>query len=410
MNDQDLSSSTREARVYDWIRTLTDFPDRIAGSAYERQAAERIGGWLREIGFTDVSAVPAPGGARTGWSLALHTGLGLLGCYWGGLLGILLALVALISFRREQSKRGLLLSRLLPAHESVNVIGRAGNPTAARRVIVSAHIDTTEAGWMFSKSVAEQFAQINQSARRPDDQPQPPHAVPALLLLLAVVVATGGWLGAHGFLFGLLKLGVCGGLLIATALGIQWAMSPATPGANDNASAVAAMLTCAEQLRNGLPEDVELWVVGTGAEECGHGGMRSIVDQHPDWSREHTFYVNFECVGGGHLHYIVSEGMLSRVSYPPMLIELARRVAAGGRFGEITPTHLLAGTDGNVPAHLGYPTLSLITLEATGVPRNYHRPEDTVDGIDLAAVVRAADFGTAVARAALHGAAGPIET
>jgi hypothetical protein len=41
-------------------------------------------------------------------------------------------------------------------------------------------------------------------------------------------------------------------------------------------------------------------------------------------------------------------------------------------------------------------------LEANGVPRNYHRIEDTVDAIDTAMVVRAADFGAAVADAALR--------
>jgi hypothetical protein len=37
------------------------------------------------------------------------------------------------------------------------------------------------------------------------------------------------------------------------------------------------------------------------------------------------------------------------------------------------------------------------------VPRNYHRRDDTVEGIDTAMVVRAADFGAAVAVAALRG-------
>jgi hypothetical protein len=41
------------------------------------------------------------------------------------------------------------------------------------------------------------------------------------------------------------------------------------------------------------------------------------------------------------------------------------------------------------------------------VPRNYHRLEDTVDGIDMATVVRAADFAAAVASAALSDAGGP---
>ena len=49
----------------------------------------------------------------------------------------------------------------------------------------------------------------------------------------------------------------------------------------------------------------------------------------------------------------------------------------------------------------GYPALSLISLEANGVPRNYHRVEDTVDALDMGMVVRAADFGAAVALAAV---------
>jgi Iap family predicted aminopeptidase len=83
-------------------------------------------------------------------------------------------------------------------------------------------------------------------------------------------------------------------------------------------------------------------------------------------------------------------------------------VAAGGAFGEVTPTDLLAGTDGHVPAQYGYPALSLISLEANGVPRNYHRLADTVEGMDTATVLRAADFAAAVALAALRGEAGPI--
>jgi Zn-dependent M28 family amino/carboxypeptidase len=168
------------------------------------------------------------------------------------------------------------------------------------------------------------------------------------------------------------------------------------------------MLTCAEKLLGQLPEDVELQLVGTGAEEVGCRGMRGFVDRHSDWSPESTYFVNFECVGGGLLHFIRSEGVLEKVQFPPMLLELARRVAASGAFGEVTPTDLLASTDGHVPAEQGYPSLSLISLDPNGVPRNYHRIEDTVDGIDTAMVVRAADFGAAVTMAALRTEAGPI--
>jgi Zn-dependent M28 family amino/carboxypeptidase len=170
------------------------------------------------------------------------------------------------------------------------------------------------------------------------------------------------------------------------------------------------MLTCAERLLRQLPEDVELQLVGTGAEEVGCCGMRGFVARHSDWSLESTYFVNFECVGGGLLHFICSEGVLRKVHFPPMLLELARRVAASGAFAEVTPTHLLASTDGHVPAERGYPSLSLISLDSNGVPLNYHRIEDTADGIDPGTVVRAADFGAAVAMAALRAEAGPIAT
>ncbi len=63
-----------------------------------------------------------------------------------------------------------------------------------------------------------------------------------------------------------------------------------------------------------------------------------------------------------------------------------------------------------VPTLHGFPTLSLISLESNGAPRNYHRPDDTPEDLDMSMVVRAADFGAAVILAALRGDADPIST
>ena len=398
-------SADREGRGREWIRILSSLPTRFAGTHAEREAAEQTGEWMRGLGVSDVSLTPLPAHPRAGWSLAVHTGIGAWGLWWGGFPGALLTLLAAWSFRREVRWGKLLLSKLLPAATSVNVVGRAGAAAPARRVVLSAHIDTAQAGLIFRRELADLFARFQ---TRGGGEPPGPLALPEALLIGGAVVAVAAWLGAHGAVFGLVKLVNALGLVIAAVLGLQWAGSPATPGANDNASAVAAMLTCAETLLKDLPSDVELWVAGVGAEEVGCNGMHALVDAHRDWPLEHTFFVNFECVGGGALHYIRSEGMLRKISYPPALVEVGRRIAAGDAFGAITVTDLLAATDGHVPADLGYPTLSLISLEANGVPRNYHRVEDTVDGIDMSTVIRAADFGAAVAQAALRGAAGAI--
>jgi hypothetical protein len=338
--------------------------------------------------------------------LALHGGLALLGCLWGGLPGVVLTLLAAWSFRREYRQHQPFLGKLLPAPDSVNVIGRIGAEAPSRRVVLSAHIDAAQAGWIFSRQTADRFADL--AGRRGDGPPPGPLALPRALLIGAVLLAVAAWLGAGGPLLDLLRAVLVIALLAIVAVSLQWAMARGTPGANDNASAVAAMLTCAERLAGELPEDVELQIVGTGAEEVGCCGMRGFVERHANWPLESTYFVNFECVGGGLLHFIRSEGVLAKVHFPPILLELARRVAASGAFGEVTPTDLLASTDGHVPAERGYPSLSLITLDPNGVPRNYHRVEDTVDGIDTEMVVRAADFGAAVTTAALRGEADPI--
>jgi hypothetical protein len=397
----------RESQARGWIEQLVDLPARYAGSTSERQAAERIAGWIRALGIHDVSVLPVPGGMRPGVVLGVHTGLGAIGCLWGGFVGAVLATLAAWSFWQEFRHHRSLLARLLHPPDSVNVIARVGPDAPTRRVILAAHLDTTQAGWIFSPTPSDWFARANRALLRQDDQPPAAMSVPAALLIGAVVLALSSWFGGHGFLFNLLRVFTGMALLVTCGLGLQWAASPPTPGANDNASAVAAMLACAERLLTALPGDVELWVVGTGAEEVGCGGMRAFVEQH-SWPTEGTYWLNFECVGGGTLHYLNSEGMLKRINYTPTLIELARRVAASGAFGEVTPTDLLAATDGHVPAERRYAVLSLISLESNGVPRHYHRPDDTVGGIDLTTVIRAADFGASVVTAALRGEAGPI--
>jgi len=410
MNESEgsVQGSERERRVLDWITKLTDLPERAAGSSSEREAASRIASWMEEFGIPEVRTEPVSSRPRSGFTLALHAGVALLGLAFGGFMGALLALLAAASFRAGMRRRGLWLSGLLPAPASLNVVGCVPVEAPRARVVLSAHIDAAQAGWLFARPLADFFASRAQGARRAGTPPPGPNALPEMLLLLAALVAVASWLGAGGSLIGLARLVLGAGLALTAVMGLQWAMAPCSPGANDNASAVAAMLTCAEQLLAQLPSDVEIWLVGTGAEEVGCCGMHALVESHPEWRSDRTFFVNFECVGGGALHWIRSEGTLGKTGYPPLLIELARRVAASGAFGEVTPTDLLAGTDGHVPADHGYPALSLISLEENGVPRNYHRPEDVPGAIDLALVVRAADFGAAVAASALRGDAGPI--
>ncbi len=401
-------SLDRQLRAFQWVRMLTELPGRLAGSEAERDAALRVQDALRELGFEDVRLEPVATRPRLGLALALHLGLSGLGCWLAGGFGALLAGLAAFSFFREFRRGELVLSRLLPAPPSVNVVARSGDARPRQRVVLSAHIDSAQAGWIFSEKLARRFARGATRDGARDGPPPGPHALPEALLAVGAAVALATWLGAGGLPMGLLRTGIVAALLLASGLALEWAVSRPSPGANDNASAVAAMLTCAEQLLAALPDRTELTVVGTGAEEVGCCGMRAFCEGTGGWRRDASYFVNFECVGGGELHWVRSEGTLVKTIFPSMLVEVARRVAASGAFGRVTPVDLLAGTDGHVPARLGFPTVSLVALDEGGIPRNYHRESDLPEALDLETVVRAADFGGAVARVALRGEAGPI--
>ncbi len=69
-------------------------------------------------------------------------------------------------------------------------------------------------------------------------------------------------------------------LLVGVFLLIDIELSDVVPGANDNASGVATVLSLAEELGANPPEHLDVWVLLTGAEECLQEGMRSFVRAH----------------------------------------------------------------------------------------------------------------------------------
>ena len=407
MKEEREKSLERQQRAYHWVRLLAELPGRLAGSREEREAADRVEAWLREIGIEEVGTQPVRGRPRAAWVAALHLGLGAVACALGGVLGAVVAGVTAYSFSRELRARESLFSRWLPAARSLNVIGRAGSDSPSQRVVLCAQLDARQPGWIFSEFLA------GWNARRVDPNlaPQParsPAAVAGVLLWSAAAALIARWLGASGFLLAAATMSIGIALAAGALVSLRQARARPAPGANDNASGVAAMLTAAEQLLAMLPRGVELWVVGSGAGGAGGSGMRAFVDAHRSWSPEHTLFINFKCVGGGALHYIRREGPLGDTAYFSPLLELARRVSASGLFGEATPVDWPEDTDGGAAARRGFQALSLISLEADGLPRNQRLASDLPASLDMATVIRAADFGTAVARAALRGEAGPI--
>jgi hypothetical protein len=227
-------------------------------------------------------------------------------------------------------------------------------------------------------------------------------------LLAAGVVTAASTLGADGALVRA-ALGALALLLgAAAAAGLEWALAPASPGANASASAVAAMLTCAEQLLARLRDDEELWLVAAGAQEPGACGVRAFLEaQEADFTRG-LAWIHFERVGGGALCRVRSEIGLERLVHPPQLTELARRVAESGAFGAIDAVDWIGATGAAPAAARELPVLALVSLDAQQLPRNDHLAADVVESVDAATLVRAADFAAAIVEALRRGESDPL--
>jgi len=398
-------SLERQIRAFHWVRWLSELPERRAGGDGEREAARRLESWLREQGFTEVAQATAPSRPERGLVIALHAGLAAVGCLLGGPLGFALAALAVVAYRHERTGGVAWLSRWLPAPDCTWVAARAGAARPRRRIVLSAPLDAPRAGRLFASDARR--LRLGPAGAARVAAPAGLDAWIARLLFAAAVALAASALGAGGvavqLVLGALAL-ACG---VATAAGLEWARAPASPGAV-SASAVAALLTSGEQLLAQLREDEELWLVGAGGQEPGACGLRAFLDAHAGELARDTLFVHFERCGGSALARVAAEVGLARCAHPPRLAELARRVAESGAYGDIGSVEWIGATGAADVAARGLPLLSLVALDAQGLPGRDHQMADLPESVDTASIVRAADFAAAVVEAARRGEDAPL--
>jgi hypothetical protein len=395
--DEREKSLDRQIRAFQWVRALSGVPGRVAGSRAEHRAADLVAEWLGEIGFDEVERLRVAPRLHPDLWQGLHLGLGALACALGGPLGALVAGLAWLSLRADpgDGRRGA--SRWLGrafgsalaggGDGSVCVVARAGSAAPRQRIVVTAHLDCARSPGTLATAVEQR---LPRRLRGPEGRRQPARG----LLLAGSAVAAAAWLGAGGVVFAAVRLALFAALGLAAGIALRAATAPPEADANDNASGVAALLTCAEQLLARLPPATELVVAVTGARELRGAGLRAVCDAHSDWSRDATRFVAFADVGAGPLGWAPPAAGASAE-----LTELARRVSASRAFGDLAPGTGRGADDVGAAAAEGFPGLAISGVAIGG---------DAPERVYPSCVVRAADFGVAVARAALAGASGPI--
>jgi Peptidase family M28 len=351
--------------------------DRPSASEGERRAAEWLVTRFDDLGAeARIEAEPAHG--TYWWPLGLGAMLGALGGLAAlrgrRLLGALAAGIGAAGIADDFPPGQRRLRRVLPQRTTYNVICEAGDLDAERTIVLIAHHDSAHSGIVFHPQIphiANRLGLIEKTDTSP--------------MLMAPVLG-GPLLAALGALTGwrpLAKLGVFLGLGSAATMA-EIGARPVVPGANDNGTAVVALLALARRLREEPVEGVKVILLSVGAEESFSEGIKAFGERHfPELPRESTFFLCLETLGSPHLLVLRAEGFLKLHEYPPRALALMDGLAAELEISLFPNLRLHNGTDGLEPLAAGYETAVLASCTDLKQPANYHWWHDLAENVDF---------------------------
>jgi Peptidase family M28 len=381
-----------EARLRSDVEELSGI-HRPSASPGEREAAEWLVARLAEHGAEPRIEVE-DGHGTYWWPLGLASAAGALAGLAtlrghrliGGALGALAAAAAV----DDLPPRRRLLRRVLQRRPAHNVVAEAGSADAENTIVLVAHHDTAHPGLLFHPAIPETlFRAFPKLLERSNTSPG---------LMWPVVggpaaVAAGALTGSRA----LTKLGTilsAGSALTFADIGAR----DAVPGANDNATGVAALLAIAASLAERPTESTRVMLVST-SEEALCEGMQLFCERHlGDLPADRTFFLSLDTLGSPHLLVLRGEGMFGVRDYPPESLALIDGLAEELGIWLFPDLRLRNATDGVFPLNAGYQCASLASCTDLKQPSNYHWPTDVAENVDFGTLTDAVRLAEAVVR------------
>jgi hypothetical protein len=357
--------------------------DRGSCSPGEREAAALLADELEGLGGS-VSVEPERVHGTYWWPTAITSAVAALAGLRGGRSAGAAALVATFA-AADDIRPGLRLLRrvLLPKRSTQNVSAAFGPDDAPHTLLLVAHYDAAHSGLVFHPELSRwplrKFPKLRENADTTPPTMWGAVAAPALAAVAAVAGSRA--LGRIGALLG-------AGYLVAM---LDIASRRVVPGANDNATGVAALLSVAHSLADDHPDGVRVIVLLPGSEESFMEGMSAYMSRHgEELPQDRTSVICLDTVGSPNLVLLEGEGMLRMRDYPAQFRALV--AACGDEAGVelLRGLRLRNATDGVIALRAGYPSAMLGSVDEFKMPTDYHWPTDTPDRVNYATVAAAA--------------------
>ncbi len=273
-----------------------------------------------------------------------------------------------------------------------NVVAEAGDPDAERTLVVLGHHDAAQTGAIFDDRAQAWFGEAFPGILERIDTSLP--------LWWPVIAAPA--LAALGAARGNRALALAGGgsSLVGAAVFADIARRPVCPGANDNLTAVGALVGLAERLREEPVSGLRVLLVSCGAEEVLQGGIHGFTARHlRALDRKRTWVLNLETLGSPRLILLEGEGPTVMEDYHDRgFRDLIAAVAGNNRIPLRRGMRSRASTDSVIPSRAGYPTATLTSMDRHKALSNYHQMSDIPENVDYRTVAQALAVTEALAR------------
>jgi hypothetical protein len=380
-----------QGRLRGWLEQLEQI-DRPSASEGERRAAEWIVERFAELGAdARIEAEPAHG--TYWWPLGIGAALGAIGGIAAlrgrRLLGTVLGAIGAAGIADDFPPGQRRLRKPLRSRTTYNVVCELGRADAERTMVVVAHHDAAHSGLIFHPALPKLADRLG-LVEGADTSPP----------LMAPVIG-GPILAALGALTGrrtLAKVGIFLGLGSAAAMA-DIGLRKTVPGANDNGTAVVALLALARRLVEEPPRDLRVILLSAGAEESFSEGIKAFGERHfGQLPRQSTFFLAVDSIGSPHLLVLRGEGFLKMREYPRRALDLMDGLAEELGIWLYPNLRLHNGTDGLEPLAAGYETASLCGCTDLKNPANYHWPNDLAENVDFGSVADGARLIEAAVR------------
>ncbi|MBC8180415.1 M28 family peptidase [candidate division KSB1 bacterium] len=370
-------------RIQKLIEELCIFKNRVSSSENEYRAARHIYQLMRSIGLV-VNIDVFKSQQRYAWELSFITTFFLTQAilyFIHPLASIIVGLTGFVLFWGHFTTRFKPLSSLFRFSKSHNVVGRSQNSDAPFKIIFTAHYDTARSGPLWNPKNVGKF-RFN--------------FLLGLFVILALqLLSVLSYFEISNIittiLVALFGVHILGQIIVLIYSGIT---GEPVQGASDNASGAAVMLDLATRIKKKSFPEIEFWFVATGSEEVGAIGMADFLKTYSDeFEKENTFFINFDNIGSGNLHYYLGEGMLNFYKFSPKLIYAAQRTSENEKLKQVTPAkYKLAYTDAIVPASRGYETILFLATDDNDQIPNWHWHTDTIENINYKIPKLTSDF------------------